>query len=367
LPPFDSILAERRLRPIEGNFQLAVYQSTLFSSQVWFDLWLAAFGGEQSGYWSFPGRENRIRIPYVIWNHQFGILRLKSAVGAANTHTPRFDVWGSDSPAAEDLREMMRALKVSALIFPLIAADSKLGDLALRKHKGVWKFLDDNEMTAYVQCTGRWDEYLKSRSKSSKSDWLYHERKALKARSEFVQLSTWHDVASCLDEVLDVEASGWKGREGSAIKQSEAARKFYRQLAEELANQGKLRLFLMRRDLHIVAFQFCTLDSGILTSLKIGFREEFADESPGQVLQLWVLKWAFGQPTVRLFDMLGPVTATKRRWATGQEPLYTLYVFRWTPGGVLMWLRYSVIPSVKPKIFTFIARLRSSGQAEGRK
>lgn len=339
-----------------GKYQVTEEEyidDTLFSSLTWFDHWLSAFGEADSGYWSPPGKERTLRIPYLIQDRKIGIFQLRVAAGAANSHTPRFDACGRGLPTPGDLLDMIASLKVSGLVFPYITDDSKIGLLA-QGHGGGWTFLDDCEIAPYIDCTGSWEAYLESRGKSRRTSWLYYERRALKSGSCFENLDRWEDIAANLDEVLEVEASGWKGKEGTAIRQSVPVLNFYRNFAEDFARQGKLRLFLHRRDGTIIAFQLCTLHAGVLSCLKIGYREELAKESPGQVLQLWIVKWAFEQEQVRIFDMLGPASETKMRWATGQQSLKTLYVFRRSPGGAILWLRYSLLPRLKQKFRKFV-------------
>jgi CelD/BcsL family acetyltransferase involved in cellulose biosynthesis len=166
---------------------------------------------------------------------------------------------------------------------------------------------------------------------------------------------TWDDVSAIFDELLLVEASGWKGRGGTAISQSTATRGFYEGLCKEFATLGNLRVFLYLREDKIAAFHICLLHAGTMTSLKIGYRQEFAKESPGQVLRLWVLQWCFAQTDVRVFDMLGPSSENKLRWATGVEDLYTIYVFESSLRGWAARARWQFAPGLKASFRRLLA------------
>jgi CelD/BcsL family acetyltransferase involved in cellulose biosynthesis len=323
---------------------------TIFATRVWFAHWLAAFGNPNDGIWFPAGQPYGPCIAYQLQQLRLGPFRLRVARAAANSHTPRFDVYGAPSITAAQLTEMMVDLRVSALVFPFLPWTSRLARAVETNPNEISWYRDDCESAPYIDCTGDWDQYLAARSKTHRAKWLSDERRALRAGARFEILSTWEEISKVFAELLEVEASGWKGRAGSAISQDGAARRFYKGLCEELAPLGKVRVFLYRRDQRIAAFYLCLIHAGTISSVKIGYREAFAKESPGQVLRLWILKWAFAQPEISTFDMLGPATENKLRWATGTEDLYTLYVFRSSPGGLIARTRWAIGPAVKHRI-----------------
>lgn len=122
-------------------------------------------------------------------------------------------------------------------------------------------------------------------------------------------------------------------------------------LVRHWAEQGWLRLFLMRGPGgEIIAFQLCARYRGVVISLKIGQLAAYDRYSPGQVLQLQILRRLFEDPDVGIFDLLGPATAHKLRWATGREELLTLRVFRRSPRGELARVRFVVAPRWKARL-----------------
>lgn len=321
--------------------------TTLFASRVWFDHWLAAFGDTNSGLWSVEQGESDCQIPYRIESRRIGPVTLRVAVGATNSHTPQFDLVGAGNLSAADVHRMMSELRVSVLIFPFVSLQSKLAKALASPTRQFGTFRDDCETAFVIDCTGSWEAYVESRGKSRAAEWRAKERRALRAGDRFQVLSSWDDVARVWEDVLRVEASGWKGRKGTAIRQAPDARSFYAGVCRDLAIGEKLRLFLHWRGDRIIAFHLCTLHAGRLTSLKSGYDEEFAKDSPGQIVRWWMVKWAFENPEVRILDFLGPVTETKRQWATAVEELFTLYAFRRNTAGTLGWLRWSAGPRLK--------------------
>ncbi len=329
---------------------------TLFATRVWLELWLEYFGRADSGWWQAPSRDGAVvEFAYQIERRRVGPFQLRIATAAANSHSPRFDVHGGTPPTVGDFASLMRDLRVDAIIAHYVSSTARLAHAIDHAGGALASHRDFCEAAPFIDCTGDWERYLTDRGKTRRKTWLYYERRAEKAGSTFENLTDWHDIAADFDEILQVEASGWKGKGGTSIIQDVRQREFYAKLCEELARRGSLRVFLLRCETKILAFQICTLYAGTLSCLKIGFLEDFAKESPGQVLQLHIVRWAFAQPSIRLFDMLGPASETKLKWATGVDELFTYYVFRGGFRGAIARFRWKIGPQLK-------ARLTGSGK-----
>lgn len=320
---------------------------TLFASSAWFNHWLAAFGGPESGYWPNVTDVSIPHIAYAIQIRHIGPISLRIAAAAANSHTPRFDVVGQSIPTQGQLRQMMKDLDVSALVFPYLSDSSRLMQSLKYKEKLFRWQREACEEAPFICCTGNWDDYLNSRGQTRRSSWQKYERRMQRSGGVFEVLSSPEDILPRIPEILQVEMSGWKGRAGSSITQDSTTRRFYEGLCNDLSRMGKIRLFLIRRNGQIIAFQLATLHEGILSGLKASYLDCFAKESPGQVLQYWITRWAFAEESVRTYDLLGPSSEYKLRFATGVEKLETLYVFAPRLGGILAWLRWSIAPRIK--------------------
>jgi len=319
---------------------------TLFASLTWFDHWLAAFGGPRSGYW--PRQPTTPpRIAYVIQDKRVGPIGLRVALAAANSHTPRFDVIGQVTPTSQQLEQMMTDLSVSVLVFPYLAPTSQLIAWTMSETRPFRWQRTFCEEAPFINCAGNWQDYLESRGQTRRTSWQKYERRLSRLGAVFEVMKSWDEISPCLPEVLQIEASGWKGREGSSIVQDPATRRFYEGICNNLAQTGKLRLFLFRRNGQIIAFQLATLHAGTLTGLKASYLDEFAKESPGQALQFWITRWAFAEQDVQTYDLLGPSSEYKLRFSTGSERLETLYVFAHNLAGVIAWLRWSAAPRLR--------------------
>jgi len=319
----------------------------------WFDLWFDAFGRadggpDRAGVW-VPGTGGP-RVPYVRATERIGGVPVPVVRSATNVHTARYDVLGDAPAGAAFCRDLLREQRASMLVFDHVDASSRLlASLAdappvLRWHQRLMA------RSPVVDCTIGFDRWWADRG-SHRDTWKRRERRLIDREGGEVEVvRTWADAEAVLDEVLDVEASGWKGGGGTAIKQGADTLRFYTGLVRWCAEEGTLRLYVLRLGGRIVAFQLDTLAGGTLSMLKIGYLDELRKQSPGQVLQLQILRSAFADPEVEVFDMLGGnlhPDDTKLRFATGIEDLYRVRVFAPTPRGALAWSRHVAGPAAR--------------------
>jgi CelD/BcsL family acetyltransferase involved in cellulose biosynthesis len=125
------------------------------------------------------------------------------------------------------------------------------------------------------------------------------------------------------ESFLAIEASGWKGRAGTALAARPSDAAFYREVSERFRAAGRLRLHSLEAGGNTLAMQtgFCV--AGALFDWKVAYDERFARYSPGAQLQLRVLESA-RDDGVTWIDSCSDVTdehqlrlsATRRRIAT---------------------------------------------------
>jgi hypothetical protein len=109
-------------------------------------------------------------------------------------------------------------------------------------------------------------------------------------------------VAKGLDSFLALEAAGWKGRAGTAVRGNEALETFMAGAVHALADEGKARLARLFVGTRPVA-AFVTLTSGATAwCWKVAYDEEFAHASPGVQLLLDVTEELLGDPRIARAD-----------------------------------------------------------------
>jgi CelD/BcsL family acetyltransferase involved in cellulose biosynthesis len=94
------------------------------------------------------------------------------------------------------------------------------------------------------------------------------------------------DLAAWCDSFLELERSGWKGREGSALACTAATEHFFRDALAGAEEAGRLQLLALELDDRPIAMLINFLAPPGSFSFKTAFDESFARFSPGVLLQI---------------------------------------------------------------------------------
>lgn len=131
------------------------------------------------------------------------------------------------------------------------------------------------------------------------------------------------NVDGYLDEVFRIEASGWKGRGGSAILSDPEKRWFFRLYGRAAAEHGMLRIYLMKIAGATVAVRFAIAGAGRLWEMKIGYDERWCSCSPGILLTHETLRQACREGLVS-HEFLGMSADWERIWPCEERRCRTL-------------------------------------------
>jgi hypothetical protein len=94
------------------------------------------------------------------------------------------------------------------------------------------------------------------------------------------------DAAAWIDSFLKLEASGWKGREGSAFASSDSTRRFFQEVAAEAFRRQRLMMLALEIDGKPIAQKFNLLAGRGSFAFKIAYDEAYAPYSPGLQLEI---------------------------------------------------------------------------------
>jgi CelD/BcsL family acetyltransferase involved in cellulose biosynthesis len=147
---------------------------------------------------------------------------------------------------------------------------------------------------------------------------------------------------AALESFYELEGSGWKGEEGTAIKCDPRTRQFYDAVAQAAARDGYLSLDFLELNEKPIAAHFGFNLRGRYFLAKAGYNEEYRRFGPGQLLVNEVLGQT-PQRGLREFDFVGPATWDESRWASARRTSYRIFIFRKNLYGELLHdLRISV-------------------------
>jgi CelD/BcsL family acetyltransferase involved in cellulose biosynthesis len=138
-----------------------------------------------------------------------------------------------------------------------------------------------------------------------------------------------------LKKFYDLEASGWKGAEGTAIKCDARTQQFYDTVAQVAARDGYLSLDFLELNGKAIAGHFGFNLRGRYFLAKAGYDEAFRRHGPGQLLVNEILSQT-RERGLREFDFVGPATWDESRWASARRTNYRVFIFRKSLYGALL-------------------------------
>ena len=140
-----------------------------------------------------------------------------------------------------------------------------------------------------------WEEFWNCLQSRRRYDFRRARKKAEKEGKITVKIMCpeYEDLSGHLETAFKIEASGWKGHQGSAILKNAVLRRFFETYAGLACKEGKLRLcFLYIADVP-VAMQICVEHADRFWVLKIGYDEKWGKCSPGMQLAYETMRYAF--------------------------------------------------------------------------
>ena len=167
-----------------------------------------------------------------------------------------------------------------------------------------------------------------------------------RGRVEHLVLRPEDDVGRWIDEFLRIEASGWKGQRGSALASSESGRRYFTEIATSAFCRGRLLMLGLNFDDRPIARRCAFVSGEGSFAFKTAYDEEFADFSPGAMLEVDSIRQLQALPGVRWMDScaaqdnslvnrLSNDRKTIQSWAVGNGALGELVIsglplLRWT-------------------------------------
>jgi CelD/BcsL family acetyltransferase involved in cellulose biosynthesis len=109
------------------------------------------------------------------------------------------------------------------------------------------------------------------------------------------------DPDAC-EEFMRLEASGWKGRGGTALAADPAHAAFFREVCAAFAARGRLQLLRLGTPDRAVAMQCNLIAGGTLFCFKVAYDETLARWSPGVQLEARAVDVFHGRTDVALAD-----------------------------------------------------------------
>ncbi len=105
-----------------------------------------------------------------------------------------------------------------------------------------------------------------------------------------------------LDDFIELESKGWKGKGHTAIRERANERAFFHALVRRGASRGKIRAYRLALGEKPVAMRFDLMTNGAAFALKIAYDEMHARCSPGALLEIEILRECLSKRSFTFVD-----------------------------------------------------------------
>lgn len=119
---------------------------------------------------------------------------------------------------------------------------------------------------------------------------------------ETLELKPGDDLDYWLKSFFALEASGWKGKLGTAIACSPIDVRFFEELSKGGFDRRQLQILMLRLDDRPIAMQYNLVSHQAVFALKIAYDEDFKRYSPGMLLGVEAFKLFHGRPDISWVD-----------------------------------------------------------------
>jgi CelD/BcsL family acetyltransferase involved in cellulose biosynthesis len=177
---------------------------------------------------------------------------------------------------------------------------------------------------------GDWNSFEMQLSKNTRKRARSQWKQILQAGCAELEVFTGGNASEterAFSMAMEIESRSWKQRELSSITSSKEAHRFYSHAVSRLSSHGALRIFFLKLDGRLIAFDLGEYNRSCYRSLKISYDEQYSFLSPGHVLNQMTMRYFLegsdGDGTIEpmaeqktvMIDSVGPMNQAIRSWS----------------------------------------------------
>lgn len=294
-------------------------------------------------FFLFTKRETPVAIfPLRFTKISLGGLQLKAVVFPSHSHMALCDlICHRDALHLPLFQLLSEYLQNQNKFWDVIHLPHLLEDAcaitAIQQHPPSAFLLRRESGCDFIDMTGTYEAYVQGLSKNF--------RRSLKRAKQYLDelpgvritfAQDGPDLEEGLDSFMDVEASGWKGSQGTgtAIKLQPGLVAFYRELTRAFSVSGKAAINTLNIDEKCVAAQFCLLTDDTMYMLKIGYDEDYKHYAPGKHLVDLFIQRCMKNRAIKDINLV-----TDAEWHADWRPttldISELYIFNASLAGII--------------------------------
>ncbi|GJL63546.1 MAG: hypothetical protein NPIRA04_22000 [Nitrospirales bacterium] len=237
---------------------------------------------------------------------------------------------GNPRNIEEQMRGILKSLPGYALGLGVTQQDPHFGVFdAVETHERVE--VKSYMKTARIPIHGDFETYWNKRANDLRGNVRKRlrrlEREGLCPSIDVLQVP--EDMRRGIQEYGRMEASGWKGREGTAVTPDNLQGQFYQHLLEQMCQANEGVIYTLRFNEKPVAQKICLRRNGMIVFLKMAYDETYRHLSPGYILQYEILKRLFNDKEIEYVETYGRVNeGWTDKWTNDFRMMYHINYFR---------------------------------------
>ncbi len=241
-----------------------------------------------------------------------------------------------DEDALEEVLDAVLALRTPVLFSRLRASTPEIEVLRRICQGRALVAFRNTAGSPWIPIATTWSDFETSISSKRRASFRRAWRRAEAAgKVEFeIASPAPENLGPHLDEIFRVEASGWKGRRGTAMLSKEPLRRFFELYSHHAAALRMLRLSFLRISGQAAAAQLAVEYAHRFWVLKIGYDEAWASCSPGILLMHETIRYAF-ERGLRAFEFLGADQSWMRVWSPSSHSYVTSRIYPYSVKAVI--------------------------------
>jgi CelD/BcsL family acetyltransferase involved in cellulose biosynthesis len=230
---------------------------------------------------------------------------------------PLYDLSGNPLIASDRALDVLRAMVLElrkpssqprVMMLRNLQADGPVWDaLQTLRHDGLISVQPLEQWERAIldrSAAGSADAYIEQSLSSGSRKQLRRKRKALEEHGPLSLLI--HDkpdgISAAFDGFLDLEASGWKGRNGTALRQKPDDARYVLGVLRAMAGVDRAFLAELRMGGNAIASGLFLRCGAEAFFWKTTYDEIFASQSPGVIFDVMLTQWFYDQPWFQRLD-----------------------------------------------------------------
>lgn len=311
----------------------------------------------------------RLLLPFVEERGSFDGVPVRMFRTPVNSHPGRFDIVRSPGPESDAAilaawEHLSKLPGWDVLQFAEIPEGGVLEALALTAQASGFRTAKIPMSPSPIVPVPTDPELLKQmpRSSSMRSK-LRQVRRELSGQGPLHLYRVETADRDALRRFYELESSGWKGEEKSAIACDAKTQQFYDEVAKSAARFGYFCLYMLELNGRLLAAHFGLSSRGTYYSPKIAYDESFKQWAPGHLIVSEILQDCCARG-IKTYDITGPNDEWKMKWTTEARPKFTQFIFhKGVLGSLAYMLRFRIRPVLKKSALMMKAR-RHIGEGE---